>query len=153
MSAGILLYRQGAGGTEVWIAHMGGPFWARKHERAWSIPKGLVEPGEDTLHAALREFAEEIGAPPPPAPYGLLAEVRQRSGKIVLAYAAELAEGELVVFVGSNTFTVEWPRGSGLLREYPEIDGARWVPLAEARTLLVAGQEPLLDALERKLSD
>ncbi|RFA11636.1 DNA mismatch repair protein MutT [Subtercola boreus] len=147
VSAGILLYRLQPAGPEVWIAHMGGPFWARKHERAWSIPKGLVEPGESTLEAALREFAEEIGAPPPALAYDVLGEARQRSGKVVCAYTAQLTGGLGVEFFGSNTFTLEWPRGSGVVREYPEIDDARWVPLGEARSLVVAGQESLLDAL------
>ncbi|RFA14112.1 DNA mismatch repair protein MutT [Subtercola boreus] len=151
VSAGILLYRLRPTGPEVWIAHMGGPFWARKHERAWSIPKGLVEPGESTLEAALREFDEEIGAPPPALAFDFLGEARQRSGKIVCVYTAEVT-GELGVdFVGSNTFTLEWPRGSGVLREYPEIDDARWVLLGEARSLVVAGQEPLLDSLGLRL--
>nr|WP_233189260.1 NUDIX domain-containing protein [Subtercola sp. Z020] len=147
LSAGILLYRRTPSGLDVWIAHMGGPFWARKHERAWSIPKGLVEPGEDTLAAALREFAEEIGTPAPQVGYTLLGDFRQRSGKVVRAYVAEALAGFDVDTVTSNTFEMEWPRGSGVLRAFPEIDAARWVPLAEARELVVAGQVPLLEAL------
>jgi predicted NUDIX family NTP pyrophosphohydrolase len=149
-SAGILLFRRpGDEGTQVWLGHMGGPFW-RRRPRAWSIPKGLLEPGEDEREAALREFAEEIGAPAPPGvDYRRLGEFRQPSGKVVIAFAgeSEFAVAEVV----SNTFSLEWPRGSGVLREYPEIDEARWFPLPEAREVVVAGQLPILAALEAAL--
>jgi predicted NUDIX family NTP pyrophosphohydrolase len=146
LSAGILLYRlTAADELEVWIAHMGGPFWARKDAAAWSIPKGEYEPGEDPFVAARREFEEEIGVPAPVVGFRLLGEFRQPSGKVVTVFAAE-AEFE-VERVVSNTFTVEWPRGSGQVREYPEIDDARWVGAAEARTKLVRGQVAMLDAL------
>jgi len=148
LSAGILLYRlTDAVEPQVWIAHMGGPFWARKDAAAWSIPKGEYAQGEDSFAAALREFAEEVGAPAPEAEYSLLGEFRQPSGKVVTVFAAE---ADLTVErVLSNTFTVEWPRGSGIVREYPEIDDARWVGLAEARVKVVRGQVPMLDALAR----
>lgn len=149
-SAGILLYRlTDAGEPEVWIAHMGGPFWARKDAAAWSIPKGEFLPGEDPFAAARREFEEEIGVPAPEADYLLLGEFRQASGKVVTVFAAEadLAVDRVV----SNTFELEWPRGSGILREFPEMDDARWVGVDEARLKLVRGQVPVLDALTQLL--
>jgi predicted NUDIX family NTP pyrophosphohydrolase len=150
-SAGILLYRRtDAAQLQVWIAHMGGPFWARKDAAAWSIPKGEYRADEHPLTAALREFAEEIGVPAPDVEYVPLGEFRQSSGKIVTVFAAEadLAVDRVV----SNTFAVEWPRGSGTVRDFPEIDDARWVSLAEARVKLVRGQLPALDALEERLA-
>ena len=150
LSAGILLYRvTDAAEPEVWIAHMGGPFWARKDAAAWSIPKGEYRQGEDPFEAARREFAEEIGVPAPAADYLLLGEFRQPSGKVVTVFAAEadLAVSEVV----SNTFELEWPTGSGRLRAFPEVDDARWVGLAEARVKLVRGQVPVLDALAEVL--
>ena len=149
-SAGLLLYRRtGDGGIEVWIAHMGGPFWARKDERAWSIPKGEYLDGEDPLAAARREFAEEMGSPAPDADYRLLGEFRQPSRKIVTVYAAEAEfQPEQIV---SNTFPLEWPKGSGRIIDVPEIDRAEWVAEAAARSRLVAGQVPVLDALRSRL--
>ncbi|MDQ0261633.1 NUDIX domain-containing protein [Sinomonas atrocyanea] len=151
-SAGILLYRRPAGypdGLEVWIAHMGGPFWARKDEHGWSLPKGLCEGGEDPLAAARREFAEEMGSPPPAADYVHLGEFRQPSGKVITAFAAE-AEFEPAEVV-SNTFALEWPKGSGRVQEYPEVDRAEWVSERTARLKLVKGQIPILDALLARL--
>ncbi|MGO4493216.1 NUDIX domain-containing protein [Arthrobacter sp. 2YAF22_2] len=147
-SAGLLLYRRAtASPLELWIAHMGGPFWARKDAAAWSIPKGEFTGNEDPLAAAHREFAEEIGTPAPPADYFPLGSFRQASGKVITVFAAEVEfQPERIV---SNTFPLEWPRGSGTVREYPEIDDAAWVPEAEARTKLVRGQLPVLDALIR----
>jgi predicted NUDIX family NTP pyrophosphohydrolase len=146
-AAGILLYRRGADGLEVFIAHMGGPFWARKDAHAWSIPKGEYAPPEDAFAAAKREFREEIGVDAPDAEYLPLGDVRYSSGKVVTVFAAEsdLEVAEVV----SNTFEVEWPPRSGKLASFPEVDDARWIPLAEARVKLVAGQLPALDALER----
>jgi predicted NUDIX family NTP pyrophosphohydrolase len=146
-AAGILLYRRSPAGLEVFIAHMGGPFWARKDAHAWSIPKGEVSATEDALVAAKREFREEIGVDAPDAEYLPLGDVRYSSGKVVTVFAAEsdLEVPEVV----SNTFDVEWPPRSGLIRSYPEVDDARWIPLADARVKLVAGQLPALDALER----
>jgi predicted NUDIX family NTP pyrophosphohydrolase len=149
-SAGILLYRQGgAGGLEVWIGHMGGPFWAGKKVHSWSLPKGEYQDGEDPLAAARREFTEEIGTPPPAADYALLGEFRQPSGKRITVFtaAADFQPAEIV----SNTFPLEWPKGSGAIQEFPEIDEARWVPEAEARGKLVKGQLPILDALTKAL--
>jgi predicted NUDIX family NTP pyrophosphohydrolase len=145
-SAGILLYRlRDAGERQVWIAHMGGPFWARKQAAAWSIPKGEEEP----FVAARREFEEEIGVPAPDARYVSLGDFRQPSGKIVTVFAAE-ADFILDRLV-SNTFELEWPKGSGVLREFPEVDDARWVGLAEARVKLVRGQLAVLNVLEERL--
>ncbi|MET1065424.1 MAG: NUDIX domain-containing protein [Arthrobacter sp.] len=150
-SAGILLYRQGTGSPlEVWIAHMGGPFWARKDARAWSIPKGEYLTDEDPLAAAHREFAEEMGTPAPSAEYFPLGAFRQPSGKVVTVFSAEsdFSPGRIV----SNTFALEWPKGSGTVRNYPEVDDAEWTGEAEARIRLVRGQLPILDALVQHLA-
>ncbi len=123
---------------------MGGPFWQRR-PRAWSVPKGELEPGEDPLAAARREFAEEIGVAAPMTDYTDLGTIRQASGKVVHVFAA-CWEAPLA-FVASNTVQMEYPRGSGRVLEFPEIDDARWLPLDAARELLVAGQVPVLDRL------
>ena len=150
-SAGILLYSRGPGPeVAVWIAHMGGPFWARKDARAWSIPKGEYLADEDPLAAAQREFAEEMGRPAPAADYIPLGSFRQPWGKIITVFTAEsdFAPDRIV----SNTFPLEWPRGSGIVRSYPEVDAARWTPETEARIKLVGGQLPILDALSQHLA-
>ncbi|MGV3713430.1 NUDIX domain-containing protein [Pseudolysinimonas sp.] len=147
-SAGLLLWRRGDAGIEVWIAHMGGPFWASKQERAWSIPKGLADPGEDLRDVARREFAEEIGVPAPALDDALLGEYRYSSGKLLTVFHAE-ASGFAVDEVRSNTFEIEWPPRSGRRQSFPEVDRAEWVGMPRARELLVAGQVPMLDALER----
>jgi predicted NUDIX family NTP pyrophosphohydrolase len=144
-SAGILLWRRADAGLEVFVAHMGGPFWARKDAGAWSIPKGEYDADEDPLEAARREFAEEIGVDAPPHDYTLLGEFRQSSGKVVTAYAAE--SDFAVEHVRSNTFAVEWPPKSGRIQEFPEVDRAEWMPLADAEWRLVKGQVALLGAL------
>jgi predicted NUDIX family NTP pyrophosphohydrolase len=150
-SAGLLLHRSGTDGPEVWIAHMGGPFWSRKEERAWSIPKGELEPGEtDDLAVARREFGEEMGEPAPELDYAALGEFRYSSGKTVAVFTAA-APGFAPVEIRSNTFEIEWPPRSGRRQSFPEVDRAAWVPLPRARELLVAGQVPALDALERLL--
>jgi predicted NUDIX family NTP pyrophosphohydrolase len=149
-SAGILLYRQSEdAGLEVWIGHMGGPFWARKDAHAWSIPKGEYFDDEDPLLAAQREFAEEIGTAAPDADYIRLGAFRQPSGKIVTVFAAESDFAPERIL--SNTFTLEWPKGSGTMTSFPEIDDARWTQEPVARTKLVKGQLPVLDALLRYL--
>jgi predicted NUDIX family NTP pyrophosphohydrolase len=146
-SAGLLLHRQGVGGdVEVLIGHMGGPFWARKDERAWSIPKGEFEEGEDPLEVARREFEEEIGSPPPLAEFAVLGTFRQPSGKLLSVWTAESDFD--VSTTSSNTVPVEWPRGSGQVVEVPEIDRADWVDIPTARRKVVRGQIPMLDALE-----
>lgn len=148
-SAGLLLYRRTGAAPEVLIAHMGGPFWARKDEGAWSIPKGEFEAGEEPLAVALREFEEEIGTPPPAGPVVELGEFRQPGGKRVTVFARE---GDLDASqVRSNEFEMELPRGSGRMRRFPEIDRAEWMPLDRARSKLVAGQVPALDALEHRV--
>ncbi|WP_255768681.1 NUDIX domain-containing protein [Pseudarthrobacter sulfonivorans] len=150
-SAGILLYRHGpGGGLELWIGHMGGPFWAGKKSHSWSLPKGEYQADEDPLAAARREFTEEIGTPPPAADYALLGEFRQPSGKRITVFTAAAADFQPEEIV-SNTFPLEWPRGSGTVREFPEIDDARWVTEADARDKLVKGQLPVLDALVQGL--
>jgi predicted NUDIX family NTP pyrophosphohydrolase len=149
LSAGLLLYRQTNGLLEVLVGHPGGPFWARKDEGAWSIPKGEYLDGEDPWTVAQREFTEEIGKPPPAGQRIDFPPLRQPSGKIITAFAvgADLdLEG-----TSSNTFTLEWPRGSGNLREFPEIDRAAWLAVPTARAKLVKGQRPLLDRLEDAL--
>jgi len=144
-SAGLLLHRRGADGIEVLIAHMGGPFWAKKDDGAWSIPKGEFDEGEEPLAAALREFAEEIGRPAPDGPTTALGEFRQSNGKRVTVFAreADLDASD----VRSNHFEMEWPPRSGRVASFPEIDRAEWMTLDRARTKLVKGQVPALDAL------
>lgn len=143
-SAGILLHRRGATGTEVLLGHMGGPFWARRDDAAWSIPKGLYT-DEEPLDAARREFREELGIDAPDVDYALLGEFRYSSGKLVTVF---VAEHDLVIErVVSNEFELEWPPRSGRMQRFPEIDDARWMRLDEARPRLVAGQRPALDAL------
>ncbi len=124
---------------------MGGPFWARKDAGAWSIPKGEYDGEEVPLDAARREFAEEMGAPAPDGEWVALGEVRQSNGKVVTAFAVR-GDFDTTRMV-SNTFAMEWPRGSGQEAEFPEIDRAEWCDLTTARTRLVKGQRPLLDRL------
>jgi len=145
-SAGILLYRRAADGTwALLIAHMGGPFWSNRDAGAWSIPKGELEEGDDPLAAALREFEEELGSAPPAVGLVDLGEVTQAGGKRVVVFAAE-ADFD-VDTLHSNTFRVEWPRGSGRQQEFPEIDRIAWVSPDEARTKLVQGQVAFVDRL------
>jgi predicted NUDIX family NTP pyrophosphohydrolase len=149
-SAGLLLYRLGDAGLEVLIAHMGGPFWARREEGAWSIVKGEHGADEEPLAAARREFAEETGATAPDGAAIELGEVRQSGGKRVRAWALE---GDFdPASLRSNTFTIEWPPRSGRTAEFPEIDRVRWCDPATARRLLVSAQAQLLDELERRLA-
>jgi predicted NUDIX family NTP pyrophosphohydrolase len=151
LSAGLLLYRIREQRLEVLIAHMGGPFWARKDEGAWSIVKGEYDEHEDPVAAAQREFEEETGAPAPDGVALELGEVRQSSGKRIRAWAIE---GELdPATVVSNSFSMEWPRGSGVQREFPEIDAAEWFEAQTARRKLVAGQVPFVDLLETRLRE
>jgi predicted NUDIX family NTP pyrophosphohydrolase len=150
-SAGLLVHRAGEAGPEVLLVHPGGPFWARKDEGAWSVPKGELEPGDDPLATALREFEEELGTVPPVTADSLveLGTVTQKSGKVVRAWAAP---GDLdVSAVSSSTFTMEWPPRSGRMREFPEVDRAAWFSLAEARRKLVPAQAELVDRLEALL--
>lgn len=149
-SAGILLHRLGAAGREVLLGHMGGPFWARKDDTAWSIPKGEHGPDEDPLAVAQREFVEELGSPVPATELVPLGQLRT-SGKVLTVWAAE---GDLdAAACTSNTFELVWPPGSGRLQEFPEIDRAAWFGLDAARAKLVRGQVPLLDRLLEVLGE
>lgn len=147
-SAGLLLYRRGGAGWEVLIGHMGGPLWARREAGAWTIPKGEYT-DEDPHAAAVREFTEELGVPPPDGPEVALGEVRQSGGKRVTAWArlADLDPG----LVRPGTVVVEWPRGSGRRLDVPELDRVAWVGIEEARHLVVAAQAELLARLEAGL--
>jgi predicted NUDIX family NTP pyrophosphohydrolase len=138
-SAGILLHRA----REVLLVHPGGPFWARKDAGAWSIPKGEYEDGDDPRSAALREFEEELGSPLPAGTELVdLGTVKQKSGKVITAYAAE---GDLDAdAIRSNTFTTEWPPRSGRMQEFPEVDRAGWFSLDEAAEKLNPAQAELL---------
>ena len=149
LSAGLLLYRRSPDGLDVLIGHPGGPFWARKDEAAWSIPKGEYTEDEDPWAAAQREFVEEIGLPVPDGPRMALPPVRQSGGKIVTAFAVE-ADLDVTDSV-SNTFEMEWPKGSGNTKEFPEIDRVGWFSITEATVKLLKGQRPLLDALIDRL--
>jgi predicted NUDIX family NTP pyrophosphohydrolase len=150
LSAGVLLFRQRDGGTEVLLIKPGGPFWRNKDVGAWMIPKGRIEPGEAPAEAALREFEEETGTRLTSVPFPL-AKVRQAGGKWVEAFALE---GDLDAdAVVPNEFEVEWPPRSGRFELFPEVELARWMPVALAREMMLPSQLPLLDALEEKLRD
>jgi predicted NUDIX family NTP pyrophosphohydrolase len=145
LSAGLLLYRVSDGVVEVLIGHPGGPFWARKDDGAWSIPKGEYTDGEDPWAAAQREFEEEVGLAPPTAPRIDLGAVKQPSGKVLTVFAVR---GDLdITDAHSNTFELEWPKGSGRLRQFPEIDQLAWLSVERARVKLLKGQLPCLDLL------
>ena len=145
LSAGLLLYRFVDDDLEVLIGHPGGPFWARKDDGAWSIPKGEYSEGEDPWTVAQREFEEEVGKKPPSGPRTDFDPVRQPSGKVITAFAVR---GDLdLEGTFSNTFELEWPKGSGNIREFPEIDRVGWFSVAAARLKLLKGQQPLLDRL------
>jgi predicted NUDIX family NTP pyrophosphohydrolase len=145
-SAGLLLYRIREGTLEVFLAHPGGPFWAKKDLGVWSIPKGEIDEGEEPLGAARREFEEETGF----RPEGIFREltpVRQRSGKIVHAWAVE---GDCdPTALRSNTFTLEWPPRSGRMQEIPEMDRGGWFAVDLAKEKILEGQRGLLDELRR----
>ena len=144
-SAGLLLYRRRGGGWEIFLVHPGGPFWAKKDEHAWSIPKGEFDDGEEPLAAARREFVEETGLQAPDGPFDALPPLKTSGGKVVHAFAVEAdADADAVV---SNTFEIEWPPRSGRRQTFPEVDRAEWVDLETARTKLHKGQAGLVDAL------
>ncbi|HXZ62748.1 MAG TPA: NUDIX domain-containing protein [Acidimicrobiales bacterium] len=145
-SAGLLMFKVSARGVvEVLLAHPGGPFWARRDEGAWSVPKGEYDPGEDPRDAAYREFGEETGLVPPPGETFSLGEHVQPGGKRVAVWALE---GDLdPAEARSNTFELEWPRGSGRVRAFPEVDRLEWMTVARAREKLLKGQVPFLDDL------
>jgi len=148
-SAGLLLYRKVRGSVEVFLVHPGGPFWANKDDGAWSIPKGEFDEGEEPLDAAKREFREETGLVAE-GEFQPLKPVRQRSGKIVYAWAVHLDLNAAAVT--SNTFSMEWPRGSGRMQEFPEIDRADWFNIDLARRKILKGQLGLLDQLEQAVA-
>ena len=150
-SAGILLFRRNGGETEFLLVHPGGPFWTKKDEGAWSIPKGQIEDEEEPRACAVRELEEELGAAPELDPEQLveLGAIRQRAGKVVEAWAAE-AEFDPAA-LASNTFTMEWPPRSGTEREFPEVDRAEWFDLATAREKILPAQAELLDRLLERL--
>lgn len=148
LSAGVLLFRERGGDTEVLLIKPGGPFWRNKDAGSWMIPKGAVEKGETAAEAALREFEEETGTRLTSVPFHLK-KIRQAGGKWVEAFALE---GDLdAAAVTSNEFEVEWPPRSGRRVRYPEVVEARWMTFAEARAMMLPSQQPLLDALEDRL--
>lgn len=150
-SAGILLYRQREAQIEVLLVHLGGPFWSKKDEGAWFIPKGELEEGEQPLDAARREFREELGSEPPPGEPLELGTVKNKSGKLIYAWA--LAGDLDLASFKSNTFKLEWPPRSGKMREFPEIDRAAFFALSDAEPKLHQAELPLLQRLSALLVD
>jgi len=145
-SAGLLLYRQQDGKSEVLLVHPGGPFWQKRDDGAWSIPKGEVAENEAGVDVARREFQEELGVLPPPGDVTALGTVRQAGGKVVRAWALS---GDLdVTRSRSNTFVVEWPPRSGKMQSFPEVDRAGWFDLTAARRKLLPAQRAFIDRLE-----
>lgn len=158
-SAGILLHRDRAGIVEVLLGHMGGPFWSRKDAAAWSIPKGELDPGEEPVAAARREFAEELGFAPPRGELHALGSVVQsgrRKTVLGFALAGDVPDAEVAAVAerpdDGSWIEIEWPRNSGRRLRFPEIDRAAWFDLATARVKLVKGQLPFLDRLEALLT-
>jgi predicted NUDIX family NTP pyrophosphohydrolase len=143
-SAGLLVFRGSPASRQVLLVHPGGPFWARKDDGAWSIPKGEFSDDEDPLSAARREFEEETGQPAD-GDFIPLQPIKQAGGKTVFAWAVR---GDFdPTTLRSNTFSIEWPPGSGHQRDFPEVDRAEWFDLATARRKILKGQSPLLDQL------
>lgn len=149
-SAGILMYRRQAGGTQVLLIHPGGPFWSRKDDGAWSIPKGEFTAEELPLDGARREFQEETGLPVS-GRFTALEPIRQAGGKIVHAF---VIEGDCdATAVKSNTFSMEWPLRSGQQKTFPEVDRAGWFTLEQAEVKMLKSQRPLLAQFRRLLAD
>ncbi len=149
-TAGLLLFREISGALEVLLVHPGGPFWVRKEDGAWSIPKGEFEDGENPLDAAKREFEEETGSAPSGRPIPLQ-PLRQSGGKLVYAWAMK---GDFdPAMLRSNTFSMEWPPKSGRLQDFPEVDRAAWFSLEDAGVKILKGQAPLLRQLQEKLGN
>ena len=146
LSAGLLLYRNGVDGVEVLLGHMGGPYWARKDEGAWSIPKGEHEPEEDAFTAAEREFTEELGHRPPAGESRELGTVAQRGGRKQITVFAREGDFE-PEHIHPGTFDLEWPPRSGTMATFPEIDRVAWFGLDAARAKLVAAQVEFVDRL------
>lgn len=149
-SAGLLLFRRRGTGFEVLVGHMGGPFWARRESAAWSVPKGEYGPEEGAEAAARREFEEEFGHPVPDGAWVALGESRQADGKTVTVWAVEADLDPATAVPG--TFTMEWPRGSGVQREFPEIDRFAWCAPEVAAERLVKGQRVFVDRLRDHLA-
>jgi predicted NUDIX family NTP pyrophosphohydrolase len=147
ISAGLLAFRR-RNALEVLLAHPGGPFWAKKDDGAWTIPKGTIEPGADLLGTAQREFTEETNLVPA-GEFMPLTAVKQKSGKVVHTFAFA-ADFDLAAFA-SNTFEIEWPPKSGRRQHFPEIDRIAYFALPIAKTKIIAYQRPFLDELERQL--
>jgi predicted NUDIX family NTP pyrophosphohydrolase len=149
-SGGILLWRMRKGRPEVLLGHPGGPLFAKKDADTWSVLKGEIEPGEDPLRVARREFEEETGQSPPDGEALELGEITQKGGKLVSAWALE---GELdPALAVSNTFEMEWPPHSGRFAEFPEIDRVEWFDLGTARSKIKAAQIPFLERLEESVA-
>jgi predicted NUDIX family NTP pyrophosphohydrolase len=149
-SAGLLLYRHRGDALEVLLGHPGGPFFARKDDGVWTIPKGEYEPDEEPLAAAYREFTEEIGTAPPDGEPVPLGETRQSNGKLAVVWALE---GDLdVTGIACNLFDLEWPPRSGRIQQFPELDRASWFDLPTARRKAFASQGPFFDRLVVHLS-
>ncbi|MCJ8519621.1 putative NUDIX family NTP pyrophosphohydrolase [Pseudorhizobium tarimense] len=151
-SAGLAIFRRGGDGIEVLLCHPGGPFWSRKDAGAWTIPKGLVDAGEDPLLAARREAHEELGTDVS-GDFHWLGEYRQPGGKLVLVWAVEPQQPIDASAIVSNTFELEWPPRSGRKQSFPEIDQAEWFALEQARTKILKGQVPMLVDLEALAAD
>jgi predicted NUDIX family NTP pyrophosphohydrolase len=149
-SAGLLIYRRRPSGVEVFLVHPGGPFWQNRDLGAWSIPKGEFATGEDPLQVAQRELQEETGLTVQ-GPFTPLRPIKQRGGKTVHAWLVE-ADVE-PTNVKSDTFSMEWPRGSGKLQEFPEVDRAEWFSLEAANEKILESQKPLLEKLQVVLAD
>jgi predicted NUDIX family NTP pyrophosphohydrolase len=149
-SAGILLYRRQGAQIEVLLVHPGGPFWSKKDDGAWFIPKGELEEGEEPLSAARREFREELGSEPPDGEPLVLGTVKNKSGKLIEAWALE-GDLDLATFK-SSTFPLEWPPRSGQIRQFPEVDRALFFTLSDAEPKLHQAELPLLARLRDLLA-
>jgi predicted NUDIX family NTP pyrophosphohydrolase len=152
-SAGILLYRRVGAEPEFLLVHPGGPYWAKRDEASWSIPKGEIEPGEETRACALREMREELGPAPELDPEAMieLGQIRQRSGKVVEAWGAE---GDFdPEALDSIAFAMEWPPRSGRESEFPEVDRAGWFRESQARVKILPAQAAFIDRLLEHLSE
>jgi predicted NUDIX family NTP pyrophosphohydrolase len=145
-SAGLLMYRRNAGALELLLVHPGGPFWAKKDDGAWSIPKGEYDDGEAPLAVAKREFAEEVGVGAvPDGDFIDLGDVTQAGRKVVRAFA--IAGDFDIARLQSNTFEIEWPPKSGRKQSFPEVDRAGWFAPDPARRKILAGQRPFIERL------
>ena len=150
VSAGVLLFRRTSGSLEVLLVHPGGPFWSKKDDGAWFLPKGEIEPDEEPLACAKREFREELGHEPPAGEYKSLGDVKNKSGKKIFAWAVE-GDFEPALLV-SNTFRLEWPPRSGIEQDFPEVDRASFFSGEEARRKVHPAELPLLERLEQILA-